>query len=239
MKPASGLRAPTAKSSRSDMARASRTTCGSSAARPSASARASPASTRSTRVPPGGGISRTSSRTIVILPRGSAGGPWSSARRPARAPLAAPSPPRAERDRRGSAPRSPGGMQAALLRGRVQLPPPPPRPQVLPRPHRARDRRAADAGEALVVEGVVGHGVVPDVAPDPVPAPVGERVELEDAAVIGVDLDLPDLATCHGLLAPEPRDPRVEALEGAAERLHLPDAAAELPVLDARVEEVD
>ena len=130
-------------------------------------------------------------------------------------------------------------MQAALLRGRVQLPPPPPRPQVLPRPHRARARRAADAGEALVVEGVVGHGVVPDVAPDPVPAPVGEGIQLDDAAVIGVDLDLPDLAARHGLLPPEPRDPRVEALEGAAERLHLPDAAAELPVLDARVEEVD
>src|SRR5207245_10293286 len=94
-------------------------------------------------------------------------------------------------------------------------------------------------GEALVVEGVVGHGVVPDVAPDPVPAPVGEGIQLDDAAVIGVDLDLPHLAARHGLFPPEPRDPRFEALEGAAERLHLPDAAAALPVLNATIYDIE
>src|SRR5260370_40675048 len=130
-------------------------------------------------------------------------------------------------------------MEAAFLRGRVLLPPPSPCAQVLARLDRTRARRAADAGKALVVEGVVRHGVVPDVAPDPVPAPVGERVQLEDAAVIGVDLNLPDPATCHGLFAPEPRDPRVEAGAGAAARVHLSAAAAKPPVLGAPGEVVN
>ena len=57
--------------------------------------------------------------------------------------------------------------------------------------------------------------------------------------MVGVDGGLAHFCPRHRLLAPEPGDPGVEACEGAAERLHLPDAAAFLAVLDALVEEVD
>ena len=50
-----------------------------------------------------------------------------------------------------------------------------------PTPHRAGAGRAADRREAAVVQRVVGNALVGDVALDVRPAPVGERVDLEEA----------------------------------------------------------
>src|SRR3972149_4691913 len=72
-------------------------------------------------------------------------------------------------------------VQATLLVLRV-LPPPAAGADVLPRLDGAGAGRAADAGEAAVVEGVVGGGVRLDVVPGLLLAPVDQRVDLGDAA---------------------------------------------------------
>src|SRR4051794_34778389 len=122
-------------------------------------------------------------------------------------------------------------VDAALLR-RVLLPPPAPRTGGFARRDGARARRAADRRVAAVVERVVGQLALAHVLPDLVLGPLGERVQLDDRAVVVVELDLPDVAARGPLVAPQARDPGVEAGQVARQRLHLPDLAAQEPVLD-------
>src|SRR3712207_2984663 len=86
----------------------------------------------------------------------------------------------------GGGPRA-AGMQAALAVG-VGLPPPAPGPLVFARAGRAGAGGAADRAVAALVQRVGGQAVAAQVGPDLVAAPVGQRVELEDAAVGGVQL---------------------------------------------------
>src|SRR3954469_12718472 len=83
-------------------------------------------------------------------------------------------------------------VDAALLR-RVLLPPPAPRTGGFARRDGARARRAADRRVAAVVERVVGQLALAHVLPDLVLGPLGERVQLDDRAVVVVELDLPDV----------------------------------------------
>src|SRR5580765_8056614 len=74
-------------------------------------------------------------------------------------------------------------MNPALLR-RVRLPPPAAGTEVFALAGRAGARRAADRGEALVVQRVVRKLVLAHVVPDLVLGPLGEWVELDDRAVV-------------------------------------------------------
>src|SRR3954465_8918489 len=116
-------------------------------------------------------------------------------------------------------------MDAAFLVG-VLLPPPAAGPLGLARHHRPCARRAARRRVAVVEQLVIGHFLVPDVVPDAVQGPVGEWVQLDDAAVLAVELDLRDVAPAHPLLAPEARDPCVQRRELALQRLDLAARAA-------------
>src|SRR6478672_4383667 len=97
-------------------------------------------------------------------------------------------------------------VDPALLRS-VRLPPPAARAKILALLGRARARPAADRRLALVVERVVGQLVLAHVIPHLVLRPLRQRVELDDRAVIVVDLDLADVAARRPLVAPEARDP--------------------------------
>src|SRR5207244_10945028 len=89
-------------------------------------------------------------------------------------------------------------LDAALL-GRVLLPPPAAGARILAGGGRTGAGDAADRGVALVVEGVVRHVVGPAVVPDLLVLPAGQRVALQDAAVIVVDLDLADVRAAGSL----------------------------------------
>src|SRR5262249_29788836 len=128
-----------------------------------------------------------------------------------------------------------GAVDPALL-GRVRLPPPAPGARRLARPDRARARRAADRRVALRVERVQRDLALAHVVPDLLLAPLRERVELDDRAVVVVDLHLADVAARRPLVAAEAGDPRVESGEVPRQRLDLADVAAEQPLLDRGAE---
>ena len=90
---------------------------------------------------------------------------------------------------------------------------------------RLRAVRAADRGVALVVQRVVRHVVLDDVAPHVGLAPVGERVRLPQP-VLGVPRQLGGGRARRRLVAPQTGDPRVHALERAVEGVDLADRAA-------------
>src|SRR2546421_2853877 len=90
-------------------------------------------------------------------------------------------------------------VDPALLR-RVRLPPPAAGAQVLALLRRSRARGAADRRVALVVERVVRKVVLTHVVPYLVLGPFGERVQLDDRAVVVVDLDLADVAARRPLV---------------------------------------
>src|SRR5205823_12926809 len=83
-------------------------------------------------------------------------------------------------------------MDSALLR-RIRLTPPEAGAIGLARLDRARARRAADRRVALVVQRVIRHVVLAHVVPHLVLRPLGQRVELDDRAVVVIDLDLADV----------------------------------------------
>src|SRR5438105_13980361 len=129
-------------------------------------------------------------------------------------------------------------VDAALLR-RVLLPPPAAGAVGLAGLDRACARRAADRRVALVVERVIRHVVLAHVVPDLVLRPLGERVELYDRAVVVIDLDLADVRPGRPLVAAQAGDPRVEAVEHLRQRPHLAHVAADQPVVDRLVEQVE
>ena len=67
---------------------------------------------------------------------------------------------------------------------------------------------------------VVGKVVVEDVLPEVGLRPVGQRVDLPDPAAL-VQLELGGGGAGGGLLAPDPGDPRLDALQAALERVDL------------------
>src|SRR5689334_10424600 len=114
------------------------------------------------------------------------------------------------------------------------FPPPAPGAHVLSRLYRARAGRAADRAVALVVEPVIRHVVLAEVAPDLHFRPGGERIELLQA-VHRVELLLGQLGAPGRLLAALAGDPRPLAGERELERLDFADLAAALAQLDAVV----
>ena len=128
-------------------------------------------------------------------------------------------------------------MQTALLVG-LLLPPPAAGALGLAGQDRTRARRAADRRVPVVEQLVVRDLVLADVVPDLVELPVGHRVQLHDAAVVAVDLDLRDVLARLPLLAAEARDPRVERGELALQRLDLADLAAGNAQVDAAIHQV-
>src|SRR3954462_2507757 len=128
-------------------------------------------------------------------------------------------------------------MDPAFLVG-VLLPPPAACPLGLAREHRARARRAADRLVPVVEELGVQDLVIADVVPHAVERPVGKRVELDDATVLTVELDLGDVPAADPLLTPEAGDPGVERRQLAFERLDLADRAAGRAEIDAPVHRV-
>jgi hypothetical protein len=84
-----------------------------------------------------------------------------------------------------------GAVHAALLR-RVGLPPPAPRTIVFTIADRAGARVAPDARVALRVERVNGDVELGKVLVDLLGRPVGQRIDLDDAVMIVVELDLGD-----------------------------------------------
>src|SRR5437867_684347 len=102
-------------------------------------------------------------------------------------------------------------VQSAFARF-PDLPPPAPGAPVLSRDRRPGAGRAADGTVALVVERVVGHLAGADVLPHLVLGPVGERIELDDAAR-GVEFLELQIGARDGLLAALARDPGFLALE--------------------------
>jgi hypothetical protein len=91
---------------------------------------------------------------------------------------------------------------------------------------------AADAGEELVVQGVVGKLVLGDEVPHIAPGPFDDRADLhpfrllDDGGHIGPGL---------GLFAAQTRDPAVLAGQCPRQRFHLPDVAALLAQVGAAV----
>src|SRR5437763_7335870 len=83
-------------------------------------------------------------------------------------------------------------------------------------------RPAADARVALVEQGVVWHGVLPDVAPHVGPAPPGEREDFDDGVAVDlVVLDRLRGPTGGGLVLPHGADPGVVCDDGALQGLDL------------------
>ena len=79
---------------------------------------------------------------------------------------------------------------------RFVFPPPAAGAEVLAQADGAGAGRAADAGEKLVVQRVVGDVVELDVVPDVAPGPVGQRVDLD--AAFGFDSPRPSTALRRG-----------------------------------------
>src|SRR5262249_39756974 len=104
------------------------------------------------------------------------------------------------------------GVEAALF---FLASTPASRPRVLARSHGARAGPAADAGIAALMKGVVGHVVGAQVLPDLLGRPARKGVHLDQfEALVGLHHAGP--GPVPGLIAPDRRDPGVEAGQGAA-----------------------
>src|SRR6266498_1269609 len=130
-----------------------------------------------------------------------------------------------------------GAVDAALLR-RVGLPPPPPGSVGLAQLDGAGAWGATDGRESLVVQGVVGDLVHPDVVPDLFFRPVRQWIHLDDATVVVVQLQLADVGAGGPLLAPDTRDPRVHAAQVSVQWEDLSAPATEETKGHARVHQV-
>src|SRR4029077_20300249 len=96
-----------------------------------------------------------------------------------------------------------GAMHAALLR-RPRPPPPAAGAGGLAGRDGARAGGAADRRVPLCIQRMHGDLVVAEVVPDLLLRPLGERVELEETAMVVVDLDFADVRTACPLVAAEP-----------------------------------
>jgi hypothetical protein len=117
-------------------------------------------------------------------------------------------------------------VQPALAVG-VGLPPPAPGALVLAGAGRPGAGGAADRGVALLVQRVDGQAVGPHVGPDLVAGPVGERVELDDAAMGVVHLGLGGPGPGRAAVAAQPGRPRPDPGQGPVQGGDLADVAAQ------------
>src|SRR5688572_28534046 len=97
---------------------------------------------------------------------------------------------------------------------------PSPRARIFARCHRTRAPGAAEARIVLIVERVVGNGILADVAPDALGAPVGERIDFPEGEP-PVPLELPRARTRRGLVAADAGDPRIQRPQLLRQRLNL------------------
>src|SRR5262249_60146375 len=84
--------------------------------------------------------------------------------------------------------------------------------------HRARARRAADREKALLVQRIDRHLMFAGERRDRLARPVGQRVELEEAAR-AIGLDEVDAATLRRLVGAQAGDPAAPAGECTRQRL--------------------
>ena len=126
-------------------------------------------------------------------------------------------------------------MQTAFLEV-FTFPPPAPGPEILAQGDGASAGGAADAGVEPVVQRVVGDLPAGDVVPDVAPAPVGQRVVLEQALALEFSaVDQRHIGARARLLAAQAGHPGLLAGQRAGQRRHLADAAAGLAQFDAAV----
>ena len=116
-------------------------------------------------------------------------------------------------------------MQSTLF-GLGIFPPPSPRATVFPGLDRPGARCAADARIALIVQPIVREVVLPHIVPNLTLGPIGQRIDLDDIAVIVIDLDFLHLGARDRLLAAQTRHPPIQTAQSPFERLDLADAAA-------------
>src|SRR5579875_1588402 len=128
-------------------------------------------------------------------------------------------------------------VHAALLRG-VLLPPPSAGARILARTDRTRAGRTANAPVSPVIEWMVRDVMLPNVGEDLLFHPVSQGIDLNDAAVIMVELDLADIRSGCPLIAAEAGNPRIEIRQHPAERFDLADLAAGQAILHRFVEEI-
>src|SRR5262245_14726291 len=108
-------------------------------------------------------------------------------------------------------------VHATLVRGTL-FPPPASSAMVLPRLHRTSAGRAADAGVTQIIERMVRHVVRTDIIPHLIFSPVGQGVDLHNAAMVMVEFDFANVGAGGPLIATEPRHPGVKMVERPAER---------------------
>src|ERR1700674_5426204 len=128
-------------------------------------------------------------------------------------------------------------MQAAFAR-LAALPPPPSRTLVIAGLHRARARRAPNAGETLVMQCIVGQSLPADVLPDFLFSPLEQRADLVQAVFA---------IPCHGrrhgtprrLGAPDAGDPGAATGDSASERFHFANGATSATLIDSISKSVD
>src|SRR5690242_2209306 len=88
--------------------------------------------------------------------------------------------------------------------------------------HLAGAWRAADRGIAVGLERVAGERVVGEIGVELGLGPIGQRVDLEPAlGVAGIDLETRQAGAARRLEALAPGEGRVEAGDGARQRLDL------------------
>src|SRR6266540_1524784 len=104
--------------------------------------------------------------------------------------------------------------------------PPPPCATVFPGLDRPGARCAADARIALIVQPIVRQIISPYIVPNLTLGPIGQRIDLDDIAVIVIDLDFLHLGARDCLLAAQTGHPAVQTAQSAFERLDLADATA-------------
>src|SRR5437867_7339808 len=123
----------------------------------------------------------------------------------------------------GLRPEEPDRAVDAALLVDVFFPPPPARALGFAGKDGTRARQASDRRVAGIEELVVRDLVLAHVVPDLVEGPVRDRVQLDDPAVLAVELHLGDVPPALPLLAPKSGDPRVEGRELPPQRLLLAD----------------
>src|SRR5215813_6334451 len=92
-----------------------------------------------------------------------------------------------------------GAMHATLFWGSF-FPPPASRAMVFPWLHGAGAGGTADAGVTTIIKRVVRHIVRTDVVPHLVLSPIGQRVDLDDAAMVMIEFDLANVRASGPLI---------------------------------------
>src|SRR5262245_13547649 len=101
-----------------------------------------------------------------------------------------------------------GTVHTAFFGGSF-FPPPASCAMVFPWLHGAGAGSTADAGVATIIKRVVRHIVCTDVVPHLVLSPIGQGVNLDDAAMVMVEFDLANVRAGGPLIATQPCHPGI------------------------------